>query len=404
MKDGRTKDPNAWMMLTLVCLVAFFMWGVLVFISPILEVVRSDLAISYAEIGIVFSAPIGILALLALPGGYLADRMGSEKTVGIGITILGASTILRGLSPNFTFLLIASALFGAGFGLTLPNLPKLISAYFQPRFVGTASGMYAASSLVGTGVVLTVTPSILLPLLGSWRSVGLFWGALVLAFAVAWGLQTRHRDTSSVLFLERTRVPPRLFSDLRVWLAGGLLFLENALFFSAVGWLPTFLEVKGFELASAASISALLPFFGTPAILVIGYLSDRTRSPKPILIGATGILIATSYLMMSAPSGLLPLLIAIMGVAVSSWFVICVILPTDIAPEGFVGTVAGIVFSTGYVGGLVGPWLLGYLLDLTGGTESGLLAWLAFATIGLALALAIPLGRRTNSRFSSSTT
>ena len=154
------------------------------------------------------------------------------------------------------------------------------------------------------------------------------------------------------------------------------------------------MELRGFELVSAASISALFAFFGIPAILVVGYLSDRTRSRRPILFGSTLTVMVISYLMISASLPLLPLLIAAMGVAVASWFVICLILPADIASQKSVGTVAGVVFSIGYFGGLFGPWIFGYLLDFTGGFESGLLALLLFAAIGLTLTVIMPLERK----------
>ena len=399
---GKAKYPEAWLMLFLVCLATFLMFGGLVFISPILESVRNELAISYAEIGLIFSIPIGILALLSLPGGYMADKIGSGKSVGIGIAVLGGSTILRGLSPNFSFLLVASILYGVGLSVILPNLPKLMAAYFELRFLGSASGLYAATSLVGVGIILTATASILIPITGSWRNVALFLGALELGLAVVWWLkiglgripQSTSQVTESSSATGTANVPP-MFSDLRLWLAGGLLFFENSLFYGFVGWLPTFLEVKGFDQISAANFAALLPFFGAAAILGVSYLSYKTRSRRPILVGSVGASVASVSLMLVAAPALLPLPIAAVGASLNVWWVICLILPADISPPESVGKVAGVVFSIGYAGGLIGPWLLGYLFDLTGRTETGLSAFLVLAAIGLVLAFMVPRDRRT---------
>jgi cyanate permease len=55
-----------------------------------------------------------------------------------------------------------------------------------------------------------------------------------------------------------------------------------------------------------------------------------------------------------------------------------------------VGAAAGVVFSVGHAGGLLGPQLGGYLRDLTGRHEAGLAVMLVMTVVMTAFALAIP--------------
>jgi len=61
-----------------------------------------------------------------------------------------------------------------------------------------------------------------------------------------------------------------------------------------------------------------------------------------------------------------------------------------VAPPDRVGAAAGVVFSVGHVGGLLGPQLGGYLRDLTGRYEAGIAVMLVMTVVMTAFALAIP--------------
>jgi sugar phosphate permease len=63
---------------------------------------------------------------------------------------------------------------------------------------------------------------------------------------------------------------------------------------------------------------------------------------------------------------LLSVISVVLGRTIISVYVMCLILPVDLFPEEIVGTASGLVISLGYVGGLIGLLLAGYLADTTG--------------------------------------
>lgn len=160
-------------------------------IPPILDLVEGDLALTHAQGALIYSAPLLMLTLFATLGGLLADRIGVRRAVGIGATLAGISGLLRGTAPDFLTLLGFTCLYGAGWGLTMPNLPKLVSLKFPHEFVGTATGIYATGITGGAAVILASTVSIVLPMTGSWRGALYFWGVAGLMAATIWWILIR---------------------------------------------------------------------------------------------------------------------------------------------------------------------------------------------------------------------
>jgi cyanate permease len=65
-------------------------------------------------------------------------------------------------------------------------------------------------------------------------------------------------------------------------------------------------------------------------------------------------------------------------------------LPVEIMPKESVGMASGIVLSVGYVGGLVGPWLAGYIMDATGTLDFALVVLIGTAMVWTFIAFLIP--------------
>ena len=65
-------------------------------------------------------------------------------------------------------------------------------------------------------------------------------------------------------------------------------------------------------------------------------------------------------------------------------FSILLALPVELAPREYVGTASGMMLTIGYLGGLIGPWVAGYIIEATGTLD------LVFVILfGMALAMAV---------------
>ncbi|WP_255953112.1 MFS transporter [Streptomyces odontomachi] len=106
------------------------------------------------------------LAGLILLGGALGDRMGRRRIFVVGVVWFAIGSLLCGLSPNITVLVLSRALQGIGGALLTPGSLALIQASFHPddraRSVGLWSGFGGVGAAIG-------------PFVGGWLVDGPGW-------------------------------------------------------------------------------------------------------------------------------------------------------------------------------------------------------------------------------------
>lgn len=370
------------------------MWGLTLAVSPILGEIKVDLQLTYAEAGLLFSFPIIMLAALAIPGGMLADKLGIRKAAGLGALIMGVGAFLRGASTDFLTLLAFTGIYGVGWGMGVTNLPKLVSGWFPAEFSGTATGIYSTGINTGATLTLAMTLPVVYPLVGSWRGTLYFWGVLALIAAALWWIlvrdpptsdPTRHENLAHVVGVGRLWA--KVWRDRNIWVVAVMLFLHNIAFYTLMGWFPTFLVLKGATAAIGAVITSIIMLVAIPTSMLFPTASDRLRLRKPFYWAAALIYAAIFYLTLFLPWGTAWVTAFILGVTMTSAWILCLILPLDLATERHVGVATGVVISIGYVGGLVGPWVAGYVMDLSGSFDSALYFLIIVTLISVAVCI-----------------
>lgn len=114
-------------------------------VAPGLAYISHDLKLQLVQLGIITTAFYIGLSTFQMVGGLLASRIGNRYTSVLGISILGASVILTGLSQNlyelFTFRLFAgigSALFfSPALGLLADIVPRERYSFYVGLFNGS---------------------------------------------------------------------------------------------------------------------------------------------------------------------------------------------------------------------------------------------------------------------------
>ena len=80
----------------------------------------------------------------------------------------------------------------------------------------------------------------------------------------------------------------------------------------------------------------------------------------------------------------------IVGIQSSGSFSMILALPAELVPEEQVGAASGMVLSFGYIGGLIGPWLAGYIFDISGKLDIPLLFLSGVALVWTIIAVFMP--------------
>ncbi|MDA0788642.1 MAG: MFS transporter [Proteobacteria bacterium] len=341
--------------------------------APLVRQIESDLGISHAAMGSIMGAWQLTYIAAAIPCGILLDRIGSRWALTLGGMFVAASVLARGLAPDYVTMVLAVMLFGIGGPIVSAGAPKVISQWFEGSSRGLAMGIYMTGPSIGGIFSLTLTHSVLLPWLGSWRVLLLGVAGFSALVAVAWwviasvpGLdvsESEHRATSS---LPQGQVLKRLISQPAVLLVLGMsvgVFLFNH---GLNNWLPELLTHNGMTLIEAGYWAAIPTVVGIAGSLLIPRLAIPGRRFR-ILMGLAGLAAVASILLQTDSSALIFLGLFMQGIARSSLMTVLILTLVELPGIGnrYAGVASGLFFSAAEIGGVLGPLTLGVLYDLT---------------------------------------
>ena len=111
------KAGRSWIMLACTWLLGFSIYASMLCIAPIGYVIKDKFSISHAQVGLLFAIPVTMLVAFAIPSGFIADKFGTRKAVGIGAIVMAAGSLLRGAFTSFGILFGFTCLYGLGFSL-----------------------------------------------------------------------------------------------------------------------------------------------------------------------------------------------------------------------------------------------------------------------------------------------
>jgi len=136
-------DRSTWRM-------TFFLgsFGVLMFISlgvllAYLPLYASDVVhLEPSQIGILFGLRSILSALIVLPLGKLADRVGRPMFIPLGIAVVAVAMVVVGLSFSYGMLLVSMVIFALGMAMYFTSVSATLAENVPIIWVGTATGIY----------------------------------------------------------------------------------------------------------------------------------------------------------------------------------------------------------------------------------------------------------------------
>jgi MFS family permease len=175
-----------------------------------------------------------------------------------------------------------------------------------------------------------------------------------------------------------------------------VFFLNSIVNYGMFLWLPKLLEdvtgARGFALSAITTV----PFIAALAAMVfVGRASDRSGERKRYVAGcalatAVGLVIAVVF---QRHTWLLVLGFAVAQMALRSLAGVFWAMPPQMLGGAAAAAGIGLINATGSVGGFVGPALIGFLRDASGGYSGGLLVLTGVLIIEAILVLRVRLPR-----------
>ena len=369
-----------------IVLFAFSLRSAVASLSPLIDLISADFALSASVVGLIGTAPPVCFAVFGLLAPQFEKRFGLEKVTVAAITVVAVGLVIRAFAGDAIGLLGATALIFAGVGTGNILLPPLVKKYF-PRRVGLLTTVYSTTMAVAT----FTPPLVAVPLadVTGWRmSLGV-WAVFAAAATLPWIL---------MLWRARTDAPegiavatPRLFARLwklpLAWALAVAFAVSSILAYTSFGWLPTILvDIAGVTPQTAGALLSLFALMGLPASLAVPLLVARLRAERVLIAIAVCAGFAGLGGLILAPGAAPALWVALLGLTPLLFPMILVMLGLRTRSHETAVALSGFVQSIGYAIAAVFPLGIGLLHDATGQWTPAL--WVLVGVV----AAAIPAG------------
>lgn len=362
-------------LLTAGCFLAFFIFGFTDNLKgPTLPAMLAELNINYGTGGNIFFGEYFGFLIATLITGLLADRFGLKTVI-----LLAGICLLFGVGGYSTFqipLLLSASLFVIGLGLGAFELgPNAIIVNLHHERKGLYLNLM--SVLHGLGSMLApLFVGWLFTLNTSWRTA-YRWDLVLIAFFILLSIFLRFPKAEEKVELDFRHVPQIAFKGQLPWFYV-VIGLYVAAEIGLASWLVTFLQqMRGETVTSSTQLLSL--FFATlmAGRLLGGFFVHRIGYLRSIFFASIGgaICIFVGLFGPVQPSFFLPV----------TGFFFSIIFPTITAAVSDshhenINTVLGVLFTFAGLGGLLGPWLVGWGSDLFG-LQAGFIIILIFTAL-----------------------
>ncbi len=372
------RSRAAWWTLGVLTFVSILDWADRALISVVAEPLRHEFELSDTELGFSMAFAFGIIRVfIGIPVGRLADTHNRRNILAAALAIWSVMTVAFGMARNYTQLILARVVIGAGTTGAYPPTVSMISDLFPLRKRGFAMGIFNTGSVIGFSLGMAVG-AMLVELYG-WRTAMITFGLFGVVLAVLLFLilkEPLRRDSRGE---EITTVePPPLREVLRFMLGQRSLFhvlmafiLVNIMDAVSGFWTTSFyVRSHGMSIGEAGTaLGVVWLVAGLVGVLSGGYLLDYLG--RRDIRWHSWMLCAVALL--SLPAWLLAFLSPSVTLALTGSFLSTLVFSMWYAPlqtlfTGLVGTqMRAVAYSTLsiflYVAYSLGPIITGYVSE-----------------------------------------
>ena len=348
---------------------------------PLLSALGKEFHVNHGAASLVMTLFLLPILVVAFPASALVARHGVRRIGVWAFALLMAGALVSLAAPVFAVLLLGRAVSGLGGGLLVIALLQLLIERIPQAERGLALGIFVAGLPAGTGIAFDVLAPLGAKL--GWRAeIGV---AFLLLFGVLL-VFLREAPASS----HRRVHAPRLLLVLRngqLWRLSLVTLLGYTAIIGFTTWAPTTLVGEAqVPLWVGTVLASILLVIDIPFAPLWGAVADRVGRRKPFIVsGFTIYLIGSLVVPVVAHAGALRvsgLLLTItgMGVGCAMFFPAALAIPAETVEAEQVGMAYALFFMAQVGGMLLGPVLIGAVLDF--GSATG--AFLAVSAITLA--------------------
>ena len=348
---------------------------------------KDEMGISAARLGILLSAFFWTYACFQLLSGWLVDHLDVSWVMAAGFLLWSSATAVTGLAHGFLMLILVRLVLGVGESVAYPSYSTIIARYFPETHRGIANAVICAGLALGPGAGMFMG-GMLVARYG-WRAFFVGLGLASLVWLIPW---VRYMPRGPGINVVVGGESPQITDILRqrsVWGTCAGLFCANYLNYFFITWLPFYLvRERQFSLQAMAKIGGTAYLLTAISATTCGWLSDRwiatggtpTRVRKTFVIaGVVGAAVSLVFCVLADRMTSVAMLFAVgicFGMSASN---IWAITQTLAGPQA-AGRWTGVQNFIGNLAGVMAPAVTGLVLDRT-----GQFLWAFLITAGVAL-------------------
>jgi CP family cyanate transporter-like MFS transporter len=339
---------------------------------PLIDAVRADLGFSAGAAGFVQTGAVLMMAAGSLAGPAAARRGGPERALVGAVGLVALGSLVRGI-PAAGPLVAGSLLAGFGIGVAGVLLTGVVKEHLAAH-AGAVTGGYVVAMMIPS----TVASAVAVPLavgVGGWSLALAVWAVPAVLALAAWAPVARRAEppapTASVGLPWRDRFAR---------LAAAHQSAVSLLVYGWMTWLAPYVTSRGWSPRDAGMVLAVWAAAQVPGALAIPALAERTGrwrywSGVALASTATGTLgLLLAPLALGGPW----LWAALVGIGSGAGFPLGLAVVAWRTPDAAASAAtSGMALGVGYTVAGAGPFVMGLLIDVTGGYAAAIAVLLA---------------------------
>ena len=383
--DPIDNSVRAWVIDGAAFLSTFTVFGVAYSFGVLLEPIEREFGSSRASLSLLFSIATFVYFLLGVVTGLIADRVGPRKVLFVGALVMSVGLLLTSRMTRLWIGYITYGL-GVGVGVACGYVPMVavVGGWFERRR-GVALGIAVAG--IGVGTVAAAPITSMLNNRYGWRTTYVIYAvasaAMLLACMVAVKAPPRRTGTRFRLSESVRTAEFRL-----IYIAGVIICLP---LFQMFTFLVKFATDRGIPKLDASLLLSIVGGASVVGRLGLAALADRFGAIR--MYKASFLIMGLSYgiwLTLQSYPWLVVFALAF-GVGYGGFISLSPAVVAELFGVEALGGTLGAVYTSAAIGGLLGPFIGGLVIDLTGAYRWALRLGAVLARVSFVILL--PLGR-----------
>jgi sugar phosphate permease len=331
-------------------------------LPPVLPVLREELALTYAQAGLLETAYLVGYIISKLPAGALSNRYGPRRVLAVSMVGYGVATLLTSRAAGFVDIFTLRFLVGLFQGVHLPVANALLSERFGAK-QNRAIGFNESGANIGNTLAFPLTVTILSAF--SWRYAFLFLS--IPAFLLSMGALIFMKEEPEKYVNNNVSTGKQLGDYRHVLVPFAISHAAyNLILRTTFTFTPIFLvDFRGMDVTTAGFVAMVLPLAGIFAKISSGFVSERLGSKRAIISASAMSAVLLTMLVFIPAWALVPNLI-VLGLMLYSFSPIIYSSTTSALPSELKSMGLGVVTMFGNIVGAVSTTLVGALIDGSG--------------------------------------